>query len=211
MDAEHRVIIKVDPRPNTPAGWLAKSGAVSSAANANAAMFTAIAALLTQLGTDSGLLGDAQSKAANGGKQEITARNAAWRVLQKSLRAFANGVQGLCDAAPDAAHAQAIAAAAALDTRTAPGRATSDPRGKALGNGAVRLYGRRPVPRRESSFFEWAMSLDGGKTWTALPTTNTTRTLVQGLTPASSVSFRYRTTSRNVTSDWSQTLAMVVH
>jgi hypothetical protein len=211
MGAENRVIIKVDPSPDTPAGWLAKSKAVDAAASASATTFASLAGLLTQLGTDSGLLDGAQSKVAGGGKLAVKARNVQWRQLQRSLRAFAAGVQGLCDAAPDAAHAQAIAAAAALGTRLAPVRVATDPRGKILGNGAVRLYGRRPAPNRKGAFFEWAMSLDGGKTWTALPLTNTTKTLVQGLTPATAVSFRYRSTFKNVTSDWSQTLVVIVH
>jgi hypothetical protein len=211
MSAEHRVIVKVDPKPNTPAGWLAKAKAVSTAGNASAATFSSIAALLTQLGTDAQGLDQAQAKAANRGKAETTARNAQWRVLQKSFRAFMAGVQGLCDAAPDVAHAQAIAAAAALDTKLSPVRTTVDLRGKALGNGAVRLYGRRPQPRRAGAFYEWSMSNDGGKTWTPVATTNTAKTLVPGLAVGTTVSFRYRTTLKNVTSDWSQTIGVLVH
>jgi len=211
MSAEHRVIVKVDPQPNTAAGWLAKSKSVNSAATANAATFTSIAALLTQLGADVKLLDDAQAKAANRGKNETKVRNAQWRALQKSLRAFAAGVQGLCDAAADVAHAQAIAAAAALDTKLPSVRPTSDLRGTALGNGQVSLFGRRPVPRRAGAFYEWWMSTDGGKTWTVVATTNSTKTLVQGLTPATTVSFRYRTTVKNVTSEWSQAIGVLVH
>jgi hypothetical protein len=210
MSAENRVIIKVEPKPDTAAGWLTKSKAVVSTATVNAATFTSIAALLTQLGTDSELLDQLQSKVPNGGKTATKLRNAQWRVLQKSFRAFVAGAQGLCDAAPDAAHAQAIAAAAGLDTKLPTARTTADFRGKALGNGAVRLYGRRPVARRAGAYYEWCMSLDGGKTWTPLVTTNTTKTLVPGLTVATTVSFRYRSTLKNVTSEWSQTIAVLV-
>jgi hypothetical protein len=211
MSAEHRVIIKVDPKPNTPAGWLAKGKAVNSAATANAATFSPIAALLTQLGTDGGLLDGAEAKAANKGRAEIKARNAQWRVLQKSLRAFVAGVQGLCDAAPDADHAKAIAAQAGLDAKVVPVRITPELRGKALGNGAVRLFARRPVPKRNGAFYEWVMSTDGGKTWTPMATTNTVKTQALGLTPGATVSFRYRTTLKNATSEWSQTIAVLVH
>jgi hypothetical protein len=210
MSAEHRVIIKVTPKPNTPASWLAKAKAVVSSANANAATFASIAAPLTQLGTDTQLLDAAQAKAANRGKDEVKARNAQWRVLQKSLRAFAGGVQGLCDAAPDTAHAQAVAAAAALDSKLVPVHNKPDLRGKALGNGAVRLFGRRPSQRGGNVFYEWQMSVDGGKTWTSLPTTNTASTLVTGLVAATMVSFRYRKTIKNVTSEWSQAISVLV-
>jgi len=210
MSAEHRVIVKVDPKPDTAAGWLTKSKAVCTAATASPATFASIAALLTQLGTDSGLLDTAQSKAANKGSVETKARNAQWRVLQKSLRAFVAGVQGLCDGAPDVAHAQAIAAAAGLDPKLPSVHTTPTFRGKALGNGAVRLYGRRPVPRRTGAFYEWSMSSDGGKTWVAVATTNSAQTLVEGLTSATTVSFRYRSTLKDVTSEWSQTIGVLV-
>jgi hypothetical protein len=211
VSAEHRVIVKVDPKPKTPAGWLAKGKAVNSAATAAGATFSPIAALLTQFGDDVILLDKAQTAAANRGKTETAARNAQWRATQKSFRAFVAGVQGLCDAAPDAAHAEAIAAAALLDTKLSSAHTLPALRGKALGNGAVRLYGRRPLAKRAGAFYEWAMSSDGGKTWTPLATTNTARTQAQGLTVGATISFRYRTTLKNVTSDWSQAIGVLVH
>ena len=209
MSAEHRVSIKIDPKPNTAAGWLVKSKSVNTTANANAATFVSIAALLAQLGTDCGLLDTAETKAANRGKVEIAARNAQWLLLQKSFRAFVGGVQGLCDAAPDADHAKSIAGKAGLDAKVPIVRVTAELRGKALGNGEVALYGRRPL-KRSGAFFEWVMSTDGGKTWTSIPTTNTAKTQVPGLTPATTVSFRYRTTLKNVTSEWTQMVAVAV-
>jgi hypothetical protein len=211
MSSANRTVIKVEPKPETAAGWLAKAKSVNTTATANVSTFASIAALLTQLGTDTELLDAAQSKVANKGKTDTKARNAQWRVLQKSLRAFAAGVQGLCDGAIDVAHAQALAAAAGLDTKVSPVRVMADFRGKALGNGQVRLYGRRPVARRTGAFFEWSMSTDGGKTWVTIATTNTAKTLVAGLTAATSVSFRYRSTLKNVTSEWSQTISVLVH
>jgi hypothetical protein len=59
-------------------------------------------------------------------------------------------------------------------------------------------------------FYEWWMSTDG-KTWVAIATTNTAKTVVPGLTAATTVSFRYRTTLRNVTSEWSQVIEVLVH
>jgi hypothetical protein len=209
MSAEHRVVLKVDPKPRTALGWLIHSKVVVAEATVNAAMFSSIAALLTQLGTDTQALDVAQTKAAKNGKAATTARDAQWRVLQKSYRAFAAGVQGLMDAAPDTAHALAIAAAAALMIRLPPVRIVDGFRGKILGNGEIRLYGRRPGGRN-GAFFEWQMSNDG-KTWAAVATTNNAKTTVTGLTPGSAVAFRYRTTLKNVTSEWSQVISVIVH
>ncbi len=120
------------------------------------------------------------------------------------------GVQGLCDGAVDVAAGQAIAAAASLETKLGAARILPALRGKALGNGAVRLYGRRPVARRGGAFFEWAASLDGGRTWVTFATTNTAKAQDSGLAVGTMVAFRYRTTFKNVTSEWGQAVAVLV-
>ncbi len=210
MSTEHRVLLKIEPKPNTPKGWLDKGKDVTSIANGNAATFASIAPLLAQATSDTAALDTAQSKAANKGRVETTLRDAAWSTQQKSLRAFVGGVQGLCDAAPDVDHARAIAAAAGLQTKLVAVRVEADPKVTLLGNGSVRIYGRRPVPRRGGAYFEWAMSSDGGKTWVSIPGTTSAKALVQGLTPASTMTFRYRTTYQNVVSDWKQTQGIIV-
>ena len=165
--------------------------------------------LLTTLTNDTGSLDSLQAKTPKGSPDDTAARNAQWGTLRKSYRAFVRGVQGLCDAAPDVAHAQAIATAAGLDYKLAPVRIMPPLRGKAKGNGVVKLFARRPVARRSGAFYEWQMSSDG-KTWVAIATTNNAFTVVQGLTPATTVSFRCRTTFKNVTSAWSQA-DVIVH
>ena len=210
MSTEH-ITIKLDVKPRTPAGWLTKGKAVSTAANAATATFSSLSSLLTQLTADVTALDKAQSAAANKGKVETTARNAACTNLKKSLRAFVAGVQGLCDAAPDAAHAMSIAAAASLDAKelTLPHKA--DFAGKAVGAGAVHLFAKVPTKTGRRVFYDWQMSTDGGKTWVSLPSTNDANTLVQNLTSSTTVSFRHRTTVKNVASDWSQTIVILVH
>jgi hypothetical protein len=209
MSTDH-LVIKLDPKPNTPAGWLAKGKGVVTAATASAATFQPIAQLLAQLTTDTKTLDDTQSAAKNRGKNEIEARNAAWHDQKKSLRAFVRGVQGLCDAAPDLEHAKTIAAAASLDAKVVSVPHKPDFYGTALGAGAVRLHARRPVKRSSAYFMEWQMSTDGGKTWVSLAGTNTASTLVQGLTPVTLVQFRHRSTVKNVASDWSQVIVVQV-
>jgi hypothetical protein len=59
--------------------------------------------------------------------------------------------------------------------------------------------------------YEWAYSADGGKTWVALPLTNHAKTIVQGLTLGTVYQFRFRTTVKNVTSAWSDTISFLVH
>jgi hypothetical protein len=210
MNTDH-LVIKIDPRPDTAAGWLAKSKAVVEGASSSATLFSSIAQLLAQLTSDTALLDKAQAAAANKGKSEIKARNAALRDLKKSLRGFGRGVQGLCDAAPDLEHAAALAAAASLDAKVVTAPHKPDFQGKVLGAGAVHLYAKLPVKKGTHIFFEWQMSTNNGQTWASLPNTNSADTLVQGLTPTTIVQFRHRSTVKNVASEWSQVIAVQVH
>jgi hypothetical protein len=191
-----------EPRP------LAVKEAVGSATTDNASLFTAIANILGQLAGDTANLDTAQAAAANKGRDEIQARNARCALLKKSLRAARAAVQGLSDTAPDAAHAAAIVVAAGLTVKARPARTKAPLTGKALGNGVVKLYVKVPGKKGARVYYEWRMSADGGKTWTSLPGTNVSTTLVQGLTPGTEVQFASRTTVKNVLSAWSQAISV---
>ncbi len=196
--------------PDGPLGWLAKAKSVGSSTTQNASMFTAIASILGQLAKDTADLDTAQAAAANKGKDEVKARNAKHAVLKKSLRATRAAVQGLCDAAPDAAHAQAIAVAAGFGVKAKPVRTKPPFAGKALGNGVVKLYVKVPGKHGARVYYEWRMSTDGGATWTSLPGTNVSSTVVQGLSSGQKVLFESRTTVTNVLSAWSQAIGVLV-
>jgi hypothetical protein len=204
-----QVVLKVVP--DTPAGWLGKAKAVGSSTTSNAAMFAAIASVLGQLAKDTAELDTAQATAANKGKDEISARNAKFVNVKKSLRATRAAVQGLCDNAPDAAHAADIATAAAFGVRGNPIRTKPPLGGKALGNGVVRLYVKVPGKKGTRAYYEWRMSTDGGATWTSLPGTNVSTTEVGGLNSGQKVLFESRTTVKNVLSAWSQSISVLVH
>ena len=59
--------------------------------------------------------------------------------------------------------------------------------------------------------YEWQYSIDGGKTWVPAPVTLQAKTTITGLTPATSVMFRYRPVTKKGEGDWSQTLSLLVH
>jgi hypothetical protein len=203
--------LKLDVKPDTAAGWLAKSKGMHASAtkSENAPMYTTIAPLLQQLNTNISGLDSAQALAANGGKDAIKARDAKWSDLTKSTHAFVAGVQGLCDAATDPEHAKQIAAGAGLAGKDKPKRTKPDFYGKVLGNGAVHLYAKRPGKKGARVFYEWQISKDGGATWISLPGTNDANTLVEGLTPGT-VHFRHRTIVKNTPSDWSNEIPVIV-
>ncbi len=58
--------------------------------------------------------------------------------------------------------------------------------------------------------YEWQYSLDGGKTWIAMGTTTVANTTLLGMTVATTVMFRFRTTVKKTTSDWSPTISFFV-
>ena len=209
MSTSPRVKIKDTITPDTAAGWLRQSKGVVAASKAPGSPVASIQEL-AQLDTDTEGLDAAQAKAKNRGRAEVKARDAAWRVQQNSYRAFVAEVQKLCDAATDAEHAKSIAAGAGLPYKLKPPRVMPDLRGKALGYGQVRLYGTRPRPKVSAVFYEWQQLGADGKTWTTFATTTKARALIEGLTPMTIASFRYRKTVKDVAGEWSQTVAVAV-
>jgi hypothetical protein len=57
---------------------------------------------------------------------------------------------------------------------------------------------------------EWQFSLDGGKTWSALPATLAAKTTLTGLAPGATVSVRHRAITKTGPDDWSQTVSAIV-
>lgn len=210
MGTTNTIELVLNVTPNTPVGWLAKGKAVGSSTASNASLFTGIASVLATLASSTTALDTAQAAAANKGKDEVQARNAACSVVKTNLRATRSAVQGLCDAAQDAAHAAAIAAASGLGARAKAVRTKAPFAGKALGNGVVKLFVKVPGKKGARVYYQWRMSTDGGKTWVALPGTNVSYTIVQGLTPATEVQFESCTTVQNVVSAWSVALPVLV-
>lgn len=59
--------------------------------------------------------------------------------------------------------------------------------------------------------YEWQMSTDGGATWVDVGLTTVATTGVGGLVKGTTCLFRFRTTRRNVTGGWSQSIGFFVH
>jgi hypothetical protein len=198
MGTTNLIEVVLNVNPNGPLGWLNKAKAVGSSTTENASMFTAIASVLAQLASDTAELDKDQSATATKGTDRTSARNATLTNVKKSLRSTRGAVQGLCDNAPDIAHATAIAIAAAFGVRT-KGVRTKPP-----------FAGRVPGKKGARVYYEWRMSTDGGVTWTSLPGTNVSTTMVQGLTAGQKVVFESRTTMKDTVSAWSQAINVIV-
>ena len=207
--AQHQVTVIHGVKQRTPRGWLSKGKAIGTATNTNASAYTSIANEIQQLATDTTALDKAESAAANRGKDEIKARNAALTKFKKSLRAFLAALQGLCEQAPDASQAEALAVGAGVSIKGFTAHPKAELSGKAPGNGVVHLYARLPATKNKRLFWAWQQMSADGKTWVTIATTNDADFLVQNLTPATLISFRCRFTMKNVPSLWTQ--ALVIH
>jgi hypothetical protein len=58
--------------------------------------------------------------------------------------------------------------------------------------------------------YDWEYSIDGGKTWVAMPSTLQARTTLSGMVPGATVMFRYRAVIKTGEGDWSQPTSLLV-
>jgi hypothetical protein len=115
-------------------------------------------------------------------------------------------VQQIADASPE--QAQEIIASAGLRAH-AIGARTKPPFVVTWGplSGTARLVAKAAGRR---AAYDWELSVDGGKTWTAAPTTLQARTVLSGLPVATSVMFRFRAVIKAGAGDWSQPVSLLV-
>jgi len=134
------------------------------------------------------------------------ARNDRRRDLKSLLELLGTYVQSVADAHPENAASIIESAGLSVKGRRGPGgRAFGAKRGPV--SGSMILVAPRAAQRAS---YEWAYSLDGGATWILLPGTNTATTPVTGLPRGAKVLFRYRSCVKNVWSDWSDPVAVIV-
>jgi hypothetical protein len=167
--------------------------------------FAAMAALLATTASDLTALQAAEATALTRAKGATEVRNDKKRAILDDLALIKSGVQTVVSQNPGQA-ATIIASAglfeAALPTRQKPNlaaRTTVTP-----GEVLVRAKAVR------GAAYEWQMSTDGGKSWISLGTTTVADTSATGLTVGGSYQFRFRTTVKKATSDWSAALPFIV-
>ena len=135
-------------------------------------------------------LGSAEGLAKGGGTAAIQARDAARKLVIEDANQLHGYVQQLANATP--AEAATIAAAAAMALRKNSVKPKHDLVVKQTVSGTIKIVAGNVLGARSH---EWQYSLDGGKTWTALPPTAQASTTVTGLTPATIVQVRHHPAS----------------
>jgi hypothetical protein len=151
-------------------------------------------------------LQSAETGAATRAHGAVALRNekkAALVTLLEELRTF---VQSTADANPE--NGPSIIQSSGIGLRKTPNKV---PRGfhakPGAVSGSVKIVA--PAAARRASY-EWQYCTDGGKTWVAMPSTLQSKTQLLGMTPATTVMFRFRAVTKQGESDWSQAISMLV-
>jgi hypothetical protein len=136
----------------------------------------------------------------------VAARNAARVVFIGALHALKARVQQVSDANPEQAEAIITSARLAVK-KTAARQKQSFVAKYGATSGTIHVIAKAAGPRAS---YEWQYSLDGGKTWIAVPNTLQANTTITGLPVATTVEFRYRPTTKTGPGDWSQPTSILV-
>jgi hypothetical protein len=149
----------------------------------------------------------AQTAALTRVKGAVEVRNEKHAALVKLLADLRAYVQTVANAGlPE--HAAAIIQSAGMNVKKTSAR---KPRVFAAiqgsVSGSVKLVAPFAGPR---AAYDWEWSTDGGKTWQLAPSTMQARTGMIGLTPGSTVLFRYRAVTKTGETDWSEPTSFIV-
>ena len=161
---------------------------------------------LATVSADVDALEASEAVAQGKGKGTAAARNLKQKTVEDDLVALAGVVRGVANQNPAQAAAIIESAAMALK-KIAQRQAAFFEAILGLNSGTVILRVKSAGTR---AAYEWQWSVDG-KNWVSLPVTTGAKTTVEGLTAGTTYQFRFRTTVKKVTSDWSQPLSFTVH
>ena len=136
----------------------------------------------------------------------VAVRDAARKQLLDQVHLLLGYTQQVADGSPGEAAAIIASAGLRARTRIVPAKAPFAVKSGKV-SGSARLVVKAAAAR---AAYDWELSVDGGKTWTVVPTTLQARTVVTGLKVATSVMFRFRAVVKGGAADWSQPLSLVV-
>ena len=170
------------------------------------ARFSAMAAQLAALGVNTDSLEQAEVAVLRRGKGLADARNARLAKVFTDLEGLRTGVQALVDV--DVEHAAELSLAAGMSLRKRGQRHKANLAASMTSTpGMVQLVAKAV---RKGASYEWAYSIDG-TTWVSAGISTVANITIGNLTPLTLYYFRFRSTIRHTTSDWSQVISFLVH
>jgi hypothetical protein len=153
------------------------------------------------------ILALSQAETATYSQRDTTAnRDVKREELNSLLKHACSYVQRIADKNPE--HAGSIIESAAMyvkEPRALPGRIFSANDGDVSGTARVEI----PVAGDRATY-ELQHSVDGMKSWIHHPGQGKSTFLVDGLTPGSTVWFRYRVSVKGMMGDWSDPISLIV-
>ena len=203
---QHKVHVTLT-LPRVVQALLALAKAVAAAFAANPKLFTAPVPSLLVFNSDIAALDAAETATQTRAPGSVEARDAKRTVVEEDLRKLRAYVQQVADA--DEANAAMIAKEAGMGVAKvrSSGKQNLTAKPSKKGSGAVDVVAKAPAGRASH---EWEVSTDGGKTFTAAPSTLQAKTTLIGLTPGQIVLVRHRAVTKAGSGDWSQTVSVVV-
>ncbi len=194
-------------RPRPVSALISLAQAIEAAMSSAKVTFPSPTPTIAQFTSDIGDLVTAESAAKMRTKGAVQTRDAKLGVVIADLKLLVAYVETVANADPT--NAAAIAISAGMVIRKQPATSKSDLNfRKSTVSGSVVVMAR--VGSRSKEAHEWEYSIDGGKTWSALPTTTQAKTTITGLTTGSSVQVRHRAVNNTGVTAWSDPASSLV-
>ena len=191
--------------PTKVAGLAANAQQIVTTMTGNAA-FPSPAPALATVTTAINDFQTAEAAALARTKGAAATRNAKRKALVQLLEQLKTYVQTVADAS--VADGEGIILSAGMAVRKTaihPPRVFSAEQGDV--SGSVKLIASAAAKRAS---YNWQYSIDGGKTWVAMPGTLQAKTTVAGLTAGTTVQFRYQALTKDGEGNWSQVVSLLV-
>jgi hypothetical protein len=150
-------------------------------------------------------------------KGSATLRNAKAVVLWAAMEAIQKYIQGLASGLNAEAAAALIESGGLLVAKIGTHQKAALTAALTTTQGSVLLQANRALlvgtaHARKHVQFNWQWSPDGGKTWNSVASTPLASTVIPGLTPLSTYSFRVSVTiSKQPAGPWSQAVSLLIH
>ena len=200
----HRSIASLNLSPSKVPALVTYAQGIVKGMTGNPA-FPNVAPALTAVTTAINDLQTAETAALARTKGAVAVRNDKRAALVVLLQQLRGDVQAAADA--NVENGASIIQGAGMGVRKTPTRA---PRTFEAKPGTVSGSAKLVAASAGRASYEWQYSIDGGKTWVIAPATLQAKTTIPGLTPASTVQFKYRAVTKTGEGDWSQAVSLIV-
>ena len=196
------VVLKL---PTSVPSLLIRATAIVDAMTGNPA-FPSPTPSLAKVGAAIDALRTALTTSMSGARGTNAARNDRRRVLVVLLQRLKAYVEGIAEESPEAAGSIIEGAGMNVKKRTNPVKPPFDVNPGPV-HGSMKLTVKAAAKRAS---YEWQWREDGTTTWRSAPRTLQAKTVIRGLTPGTTVWFRYRVTVRGGVRDWSEAVSVIV-